>query len=68
MQPKDVRVAKTGGFAALSAGPVRLRIGPGLGEHRYVAIRGGQPPLEGPSFFITGITSLDHTIEFKANL
>ena len=40
----------------------------GYYKHRYVAIRGGQPPLEGPSLFIAGTTPLDHAIEFKANL
>jgi len=67
-QPKDVWVTKTGGFAELSAGGAQVRIGPGLGEHRYVAVRGGRPPLDGPSLFVTGFTPFDHTIELKAVL
>ncbi len=54
------------GVAVISAGGERVRIGPGLGLHTHLEIRGARPRLEGPSLYLTGFTPLDHTIEFTS--
>lgn len=62
---KDAWLLKDG-FAELSAGGDKVRIGPGIGQHTYLEVRGAKPRLEGNSLFLTGLTPFDHTIEFKA--
>lgn len=54
------------GTAEISAGKDRVQIGPGLGLHTYLDVRGARPRLEGPSLFLTGFTPFDHTIELKS--
>lgn len=54
------------GFADVTAGADRIRIGPGIGEHTYLEVRGAKPRLEGPSIFLTGLTPFDRTIDFAA--
>lgn len=53
------------GHAEIAAGGDRVQIGPGLGLHKYLEVRGARPRLEGPSLFLTGFTPFDHTIELK---
>lgn len=62
-QFKDAWLLKQG-YADISAGHDRVRIGPGLGMHTHLEIRGARPRLEGPSLFLTGFTPFDHAIEF----
>jgi hypothetical protein len=52
------------GFATISAGEDRMRFGPGLGQHRYIQVRGADSKLPGTSIYLTAFTPLDHTIEF----
>ena len=62
-QFKDSWLLKSG-YAEVSAGSDKIRIGPGAGAHTYLEVRGARPRLEGPSLFLTGFTPFDHTIEF----
>jgi len=62
---KDAWLVKRG-HAELSAGSDRIRVGPGLGLHTYLEIRGALPRLAGSSLFMTGFTPFDHTIEIVA--
>jgi len=61
---KDAWLLKQG-HAEISAGQDRLTIGPGLGLHTHLEVRGARPRLEGPSLFLTGFTPFDHSIDFK---
>ncbi|MBI2688130.1 MAG: hypothetical protein HYX27_17640 [Acidobacteria bacterium] len=60
---KDIWLLKEG-YAEISSGPDRVKIGPGIGQHTYLEVRGAQPRLEGPSLYLSGFTPFDHTIEF----
>ncbi|MFB3826241.1 MAG: hypothetical protein ACE15B_05705 [Bryobacteraceae bacterium] len=51
------------GYAVYRTGADSLRIGPGLGEHCYIQVRGAEPKLEGPSVYLCGYTPFDHTIQ-----
>lgn len=62
---KDAWLLKQG-HAVVSAGDDRIQIGPGIGDHMYLEVRGARPRLEGPSLFLTGFTPFDHTLEFKS--
>ena len=62
-QFKDSWLLKSG-YAEVSSGSDKIRIGPGAGAHTYLEVRGARPRLEGPSLFLTGFTPFDHTIEF----
>ncbi len=53
------------GFATLSRGGRTIRVGPGLGQHSYVEIRGAEPLLPGQRLHICGLTPFDHTLEFE---
>ncbi len=53
------------GFATLSSGGRRIRVGPGLAQHRYIEIRGAEPLLAGQRLHVCGLTPLDHTLEFE---
>jgi hypothetical protein len=53
------------GFATLSRGGRTIRVGPGLGRHSYVEIRGAEPLLPGQRLHICGLTPFDHTLEFE---
>ena len=64
---KDAWLLKQG-HAEISAGNDRVRIGPGLGLHTHLEIRGARPRLDGPSLFLTGFTPFDHTIEIAVLL
>ena len=52
--PESRYLAK--GTAAYTVGQDRLRIGPGLHEHRWIDVRGAEPRLPGPSLLLTGFT------------
>jgi len=64
-QFKDAWLLRNG-HAEIAAGADRVRIGPGIGQHTYLEVRGARPRLEGPSLFLTGSTPFDHTVEFEA--
>jgi hypothetical protein len=53
------------GVVTCTRGGDSIRIGPGLGEHRYVHVRGAEAPLPGSRLYLTGLTPLDHTLEFE---
>lgn len=42
-----------------------IRFGPGLGLHKYVEVRGADRKLPCDSVYLTGLTPLDHSIEFQ---
>ena len=42
-----------------------IRFGPGAAPHRYVQVRGAEPPLPGQSVYVTGYTPFDHTLLFE---
>jgi hypothetical protein len=52
------------GHATLRAGSDRIRIGPGLGQHQYVQVRGAEPKLPGTSLYLTAFSPFEHTLEF----
>jgi hypothetical protein len=62
---KDAWLLRSGS-AEIAAGNSRVRIGPGVGLHEYLEVRGAKPRLEGPSLFLSGYTPFDHTIEFTS--
>ncbi len=53
------------GYATYTYGRDRIRIGPGRGDHRYIAVRGAEPKLAGPTLFLTLYTPVDHTFELR---
>lgn len=53
------------GYTVLSGGGRTVRIGPGLGQHRYIEIRGAEPLLAGQRLHVCGLTPFDHTLEFE---
>lgn len=53
------------GYATYTAGQASLRIGPGLGRHRWTQLRGALPKLPGRSIYLTGFSPLRHTLEFR---
>lgn len=53
------------GSAAYRANGAVLRIGPGLGEHRYTQVRGAEARLPGPAVFLCGFTPFDHTFQIE---
>jgi hypothetical protein len=63
-QFKDAWLLRTG-HAEISAGNDKIQIGPGIGLHTYLEVRGARPRLDGPSLFLTGFTPFDHTLELK---
>lgn len=53
------------GYATLSGGGRRIRVGPGLGQHSYIEIRGAEPLLAGQRLHVCGLTPFDHALEFE---
>jgi len=53
------------GYATLSQGGRSIRIGPGLGQHSYIEIRGAEPLLPGQRLHVCGLTPFDHSLEFE---
>ena len=53
------------GFGTLRVGDSGVRFGPGLGQHKYLQLRGALAKLEGRSVYLTALTPIDHTIEFE---
>jgi len=60
----DVYVLPTGATATFRSGADQIRIGPGLKEHTYTAVRGAEAKLGGPSLYLTGTTPFTHTLQF----
>lgn len=60
-QFKDAWLLRAGTAEVTRSGQ-SLRIGPGLGQHTYLDVRGALPRLEGPSLFLTGFTPFDHKL------
>jgi hypothetical protein len=58
---KDVWLLREG-FAEVTSAGSKVRIGPGVGSHGYLEVRGALPRLDGPSIFLTAFTPFDHTI------
>jgi len=52
------------GYATVKGGADRIRIGPGLGQHAYVQVRGAEPKLPGTSVYLTAFSPFVHTLEF----
>ncbi len=52
------------GYATLRVQKNSIRVGPGLGAHRYTMVRGAEPPIPGPSLYLTAFSPFEHTIEF----
>jgi hypothetical protein len=53
------------GFATLSQGGRSIRVGPGLGQHSYIEIRGAEPLLPGQRLHVCGLTPFDQSLEFE---
>jgi hypothetical protein len=53
------------GTASYRLGSDVIRFGPGAAPHRYVQVRGAEPPLPGQSVYLTGYTPFDHTLTFE---
>lgn len=53
------------GHATASAGGDTIRVGPGLGRHRWTQIRGAAPKLPGPSVYLCGFAPLKHTLKIE---
>lgn len=53
------------GDATATSGSDSIRIGPGLGLHRWTQIRGAAPKLPGPSVYLCGFTPLKHTLKIE---
>ena len=57
------------GVYALPAGTAtvggNIRIGPGLGAHKYFQVRGAEAKLPGTSLYLTAFSPFEHTIEFE---
>ncbi|MBA3973298.1 MAG: hypothetical protein C0504_03650 [Candidatus Solibacter sp.] len=53
------------GHATATSGPDSIRVGPGLGLHRWTQIRGAAPKLPGPSVYLCGFTPLRHTLKIE---
>jgi hypothetical protein len=53
------------GFATAVSGSDSIRVGPGLGLHRWTQIRGAAPRLPGPSVYLCGFTPLRHTLQIS---
>jgi hypothetical protein len=53
------------GSAVYRAGRDAIRFGPGAAATRYVAVRGAEQKLAGPSVYLTGYTPFDHTLAFE---
>ncbi len=51
------------GFATARSGSDIIRIGPGLGLHRWTQLRGAAPKLPGPSIYLCALTPLRHTLQ-----
>lgn len=51
------------GNVTASSGSDSIRVGPGLGHHRWTQIRGAAPKLPGPSVYLCGFTPLKHTLK-----
>ena len=52
------------GYATVRRGGDRIRVGPGLGQHAYVQVRGAEPKLPGTSLYLTAFAPFEHTLEF----
>jgi hypothetical protein len=55
------------GYATYSGRENSIRFGPGLGEHRYMLVRGALPKLPGTSVYLTAFTPCDHTVNFECD-
>jgi hypothetical protein len=52
------------GHATLRGASNSIRVGPGLGRHRYIQVRGAEPLLAAPAIFLTAFAPFEHTLEF----
>jgi hypothetical protein len=66
-QFKDTWLLKQG-TAEITAGNDTIQIGPGLGRHTHLEIRGARPRLEGPSLYLTGFTPFRHTLKLVSTM
>ncbi len=53
------------GMATCTVGDDTIRFGPGIGEHRYVQLRGAEEKLSGPSVYLTGYTPFETTLQIE---
>jgi hypothetical protein len=53
------------GFATARSGYDTIRVGPGLGIHRWTQLRGAAPKLPGPSIYLCGLTPFRHTLQIN---
>jgi len=53
------------GYATARSGNSTIRIGPGLGLHRWTQLRGAAPKLPGPSIYLCALTPLRHTVRIE---
>ncbi len=53
------------GFATARSGSDTIRVGPGLGAHRWTQLRGAAPKLPGPSIYLCALTPLRHTVKIE---
>lgn len=53
------------GYATYTVSGDRLRIGPGLHEHKWIDVRGAEARLPGPSLLLTGYTPFRGVIMFE---
>lgn len=54
-----------GGYAVYTAGGKSIRFGPGAGAHRYTAIRGAEPRIEGTTVYLCASTPFRQTLTFE---
>jgi len=61
----DDRYLLRDGMATCTIGDDVILVGPGIGAHRYVQIRGAEEKLSGPSVYLTAYTPFETTLEIQ---